>query len=194
MAQNTPGHPQSNVGGNRKDTAFAQAREATHAVDTPDKIAQDAISSGQPVENMDWRPPETLETPPAPAGWHYTWVRTSVAGIDDADNIRKMLNQGWRPVPASEAPKGYFPPTISDERFAGGIAVIGVRDMILCKIPMKMKRQRDAYYQKEGETQVQEIDKRLRSESQRPGDRFMIDRQSSTELRSVPLDDDNADN
>lgn len=173
----------------RKDQAQAEARSSTLGLDNPDVMAHTAVDGGTPIENMDWRPPETLQAPPPPAGWKYTWIRTALGTIEDGDNIRKMFSQGWRPVLKSEIQPGYFPPTISDARFNNGQETVGVRDMILCKIPTKMKRQRDAYYAAKANTQVREIDKRLHAERQRPGDSFFVDRKSTTDLRKAPLDD-----
>lgn len=172
----------------RKDQVVRDAIDATTPVADPDSMAYNATDGGVPVENMDWKPPETLQTPPAPPGYKLTWVRTSIAGVDDGDNIRAMLSQGWQPVLSTEVPAGYFPPTIRDSRFSNGRAVIGVRDMILMKIPIKMKRQRDAYYAGVANNQIEQIDKRLMAERQRAGDSFSVDRRSTTELRSAPIE------
>jgi len=175
---------------NRKDQAFKEAREATlPTLDTPDKIVHAAMESDIPSENMDWKPPETLETPPPPPGWRYTWVRTIAGKFEDGDNVRKMFGQGWRPVTKGEVPAKYFMPTISDARFNDGRETIGVRDMILCKIPERMWNQRMAYYNRRAGVQISEIDKRLHSESQRSGDRFFADRKTEV-LRAPPTDSD----
>jgi len=174
----------------RKDQAATEALDATIPLDNPNQMAHNATDGGTPTQNMDWRPPTALETPPAPAGFRYTWVRTSIGGEDDGDNIRKTMSQGYQPVLASEIPEGWFPPTMKDSRFARGQAIVGVRDMVLMKIPERMKKQRDAYYANRATTQVRQIDEALHGEKQRAGDKFFVDRKSNSELRSAPLDDE----
>jgi len=61
---------------NRKDATRQQAISHTIQIDTPTGQAHDAISGEVPIPNMDWQPPKVLETPPAPAGWHFTWIRS----------------------------------------------------------------------------------------------------------------------
>jgi len=88
-------------------------------------------------------------------------------------------------------PRDYFAPTIEDARFGGNKTLIGVRDMVLMKIPLRMKRQRDAYYAGLAGQQEDRIDRRLAAESARKGDRlFVAEKRSSTELRSAPPDDE----
>lgn len=175
-----------------KNQAILDARAMVSGVDNPETMRQNAMDAQTPIENQDWVPPVTLSTPQPPSGWKYSWVRTAFrkdGSHPDGDNIRKMLSQGWRPVLAAELSEGSFASTISDARFNNGQATVGVGDMVLMKMPSKMKAQRDAYYAKIAKNQVQGIDEVLHAEARRPGDKFFSDRQTRTELSSAPLND-----
>ena len=38
-----------------------------------------------------WRPPSTLDAPPAPEGFVHRWIRESVMGYDDRKNLSARL-------------------------------------------------------------------------------------------------------
>lgn len=176
---------------NRKDATRQQAISHTIQIDTPTGQAHDAISGEVPIPNMDWQPPKVLETPPAPAGWHFTWIRSMSGAEDDTKNVASALREGYQFATTADVPRDYFAPTIEDARFGGNKTLIGVRDMVLMKIPLRMKRQRDAYYAGLAGQQEDRIDRRLAAESARKGDRlFVAEKRSSTELRSAPPDDE----
>ena len=40
-----------------------------------------------------WRPVRKLETPPAPDGYEYRWIRESYLGQEDANNISYRLRE-----------------------------------------------------------------------------------------------------
>lgn len=176
-----------------KNTATLDARAMTTPVDNPSTMRQNAMDAQTPIENQDWTPPVTLPTPRPPPGWKYSWIRTAYrkdGSNPDGDNVRKMLSQGWRPVLATELPEGSFASTISDARFNNGQATVGVGDMVLMKMPSRMKAQRDAYYANIAKNQVRSIDEVLHAEARRPGDKlFVQERTTRTELRSAPLND-----
>ena len=184
------GYPIDNTGSNRKDTARAQAISATIPVDTPEQMAHDATNGDVPVANMDWKPPKVLETPPAPAGYHFTWIRTMLGGEEDTTNLSRALQEGYEFATEADMPRDYFAPTIKDARFGQGRTLIGVRDMVLMKITLRKKKQRDAFYASRASDQERRIDQRLAAERARPGDKlFVMERNSRTELRKAPLDD-----
>lgn len=177
----------------RKDQVNHEAAEATVPLDNPTFAAHNSNASDVPVEGMDWQPQAGLTTPPPPAGWWYTWVRTHIGEEPDGRNYVNMYRQGYRPVLSSELEDFYVPSTSLNVQHAEGKPVVAVKDMVLMKIPLRMKLQRDKYYADMARKQVREVDRRLHAESKRPGDKFMVDRKSSTELRKAPLDEETED-
>lgn len=178
-----------NTGATRKDTARAEAISHTIVLDTPEHQAHDAVQGDVPVPNMDWKPPQTLETPPAPAGWHFTWVRSMSGATDDSQNVVKALQEGYQFASTADIPRDYFAPTLESARFGGNKTLIGVRDMVLMKIPLRMKKQRDAHYLSRAMQKEAGVDARLMAENTNRQSRFFSNSKSTSGLHRGPLDD-----
>ena len=108
-----------------------------------------------------WMPPELLPNPNPEPGYGFRWIRVSTLGSDDPMNISSKLREGWEPVKASDHPeiqlmgngKGRYPDSIE----IGGL--------MLCKTPTEFAAQRDAYYQKQAEGQMNSIDSNFMREN-----------------------------
>ena len=108
-----------------------------------------------------WAPPELLPNPNLEPGYSFRWIRVSTLGSDDPMNISSKLREGWEPVKASDHPeiqlmgngKGRYPDSIE----IGGL--------MLCKTPTAFAAQRDAYYQKQAEGQMNSIDSNFMREN-----------------------------
>ena len=107
-----------------------------------------------------WMPPQLLPDPNPEPGYAYRWIRISSLGKDDATNISGKLREGWEPVKASEHPEihtlgrsGSFPDSIE----IGGL--------LLCKTPTELVDQRNAYYQRQADGQMQSVDNNFMRES-----------------------------
>ena len=108
-----------------------------------------------------WMPPELLPNPNPEPGYGFRWIRVSTLGSDDPMNISSKLREGWEPVKASDHPeiqlmgngKGRYPDSIE----IGGL--------MLCKTPTEFATQRDAYYQKQAEGQMNSIDSNFMREN-----------------------------
>ncbi len=108
-----------------------------------------------------WMPPQTLPDPNPEPGYSFRWIRLSTAGADDPTNISSKFRQGWEPVKASEHPeiqllnngKGRVPDSIE----IGGL--------ILCKMPTEFVEQRNAYYNKQTEQQIESVDNNFMREN-----------------------------
>ena len=110
-----------------------------------------------------WTPPAMLDTPPPPPGMHYRWIRAEMMGEADKLNIGKRFREGYVPVrPEEIADFGYELPTIDDGKHAG---VIGVGGLILAKIPIEIKLEREAYYRNQTQGEMDSIDAELANES-----------------------------
>lgn len=120
-----------------------------------------------------WAPPSALEAPPAPEGYKHRWVRESIRGEQDKNNVYGRLRQGYEPVRADEYPD-YMAPTIEDGKHAG---VIGNGGLILTRVPIETAEERSAYYGGRTRDQMVAVDQDLMKE-QHPAMPINSDRKS----------------
>jgi len=108
-----------------------------------------------------WSPPELLPEPVKMPGYSYRWIRVSTLNNADPRNISAKLREGWEPVPAIEQPQ--FQLLIDpNSRFKDNIEVGG---LLLCKTPIELVDQRNAYYAKQTNAQAEAVDNNLMSQS-----------------------------
>lgn len=136
-----------------------------HAVDhgessrTTEQDAMQSYGISRDAHDEPWKLPADLDAPDARAGYTQRWVRVRVGNNEDAKNSMKKFREGWLPRPVDTVPLGYAPPTFLHSRLGN---VIGVDDLILCEMPIKKARQRNAYYQGRSDRMVQGISSDLR--------------------------------
>lgn len=104
-----------------------------------------------------WTPPELLPEPDKQPGFAYRWIRVSTLNNADPRNLSAKLREGWEPVKIEEQPK--FQLLVDpNSRFKDSIEVGG---LLLCKTPQEMVDQRNSYYQKQSEGQIDSVDNNL---------------------------------
>ena len=108
-----------------------------------------------------WQPAALLPEVKKEAGWEYRWIRTSMAGQADPTNVHKRMREGWEPVKLSEHPELRLYVS-SDTRIPDSIEVGG---LILCKTPTELVGQRNAYYNRQTESQTQAVDNSFMKEN-----------------------------
>jgi len=101
-----------------------------------------------------WMPPQLLPDPNPEPGYAFRWIRIATLGKDDATNISGKLREGWEPVKASDHPEIRLFGS-ANGRFSDSIEVGG---LLLCKTPVEFAEQRDEYYRKQAEAQMQSVD------------------------------------
>lgn len=101
-----------------------------------------------------WMPPQTLPDPKPEPGYEFRWIRVSTLGNADPSNVSSKLREGWEPVKASEHPEIQLMGTGSG-RFPDSIEIGG---LLLCKTPMEFVDQRNAFYQRQTDGQMQSVD------------------------------------
>ena len=101
-----------------------------------------------------WRPPEVLPEPNERPGWAHRWVRISMIGTSDPANISSKFREGYEPVRAEDYPEMMMHAT-QEGRFKGNIEVGG---LLLCRIPTEFEKQRDEYYAKQNQAQMESVD------------------------------------
>jgi len=110
---------------------------------------------------MQWTPPQLLPDPEPEAGYAFRWIRLSTLNNPDPTNISSKLREGWEPVKASTQPK-LFAMSTPNSRFPDGVEIGG---LLLCKTPVELTEQRNAYYQKQADAQMNSVDNNFMRES-----------------------------
>jgi len=107
-----------------------------------------------------WMPPQLLPDPHPEEGYAFRWIRTSTLGNADPMNISSKMREGWEPVKASEHPEIQLmgaKTNVPDSIEIGGL--------ILCKTPIEFVKQRDDFYQKQSEGQMNSVDNNFMREN-----------------------------
>jgi hypothetical protein len=120
-----------------------------------------------------WSPPSSLDAPPAPTGFKHRWIRVESMGFNDTKNLQGRLRSGYELVRADEYPDSAFP-VVEDGKYLG---VIGVGGLLLARVPEEIAQQRNDYYVKQGQDNVEAVDNDLMKE-QHPSMPINIDRQT----------------
>jgi hypothetical protein len=122
-----------------------------------------------------WRPPELLPEPVKLPGYAYRWIRVSTLSVSDPRNLSAKLREGWEPVKIEEQPQ--FQLLIdANSRFKDNIEVGG---LLLCKTPIEFVEQRNAFYRKQAESQIESVDNSLMRQSD-PRMPMFTERKSTT--------------
>ena len=103
------------------------------------RAAETRTKTARPKE---YKPPSSLDAPPAPDGFRHRWIRAESMGFNDGKNIYGRLRSGYELVRADEYSNSDYP-VITDGKHAG---VIGVGGLLLARIPEEIAKSRDAYF------------------------------------------------
>lgn len=108
-----------------------------------------------------WMVPDVLPHVNEEPGYVFRWIRVSTLGAADPRNISMKLQEGWEPVKASDHPETYVAETGAG-RFPDSIQIGG---LMLCKTPKEFTEQRNAFYQRQADGQMQSVDNNYMRES-----------------------------
>jgi len=126
-----------------------------------DRVSRSADTRESQDARKPWAPPSMLETPPAPAGFVYRWIRAELLNEDDKKNVMSRTREGFELVRSEEI--GDFDlPSLEDGKHAGVICVGG---LLLAKIPEETRNERNAYYQQRSRDAQEAVDNDLMKES-----------------------------
>ena len=129
-----------------------------------------------------WSPPSVLDSPPPPDGFRHRWIRAETRGFDDTKNISSRLREGWELVRKDEYPD-FELPVVDAGKYKG---VFGVGGLILARIPEETASERNAYYSKLSNDQMEAVDSNMMRENDHPSMRiFKPDRQSQTNFGGI---------
>jgi len=139
-----------------------------------EKITSRAATTRTKTERpKEYKPPSSLDAPPAPDGFRHRWIRAESQGFNDTKNIHGRLRSGYELVRADEYDDKSFP-TVLDGKYAG---IIGVGGLLLARIPEELAQQRVDYQKKQTEGQDEAIENDLLRE-QHKSMPINVDRQS----------------
>ena len=125
------------------------------------RTPRSADTRAKKVARKPWEPPSMLDTPPAPEGYTYRWIRAEIAGSEDRKNITSRLREGFDLVRAEEL-DGFELPTLDNGKHAG---VVSVGGLLLAKIPNETREERNSYFANRAHTQQDAVDNDLLKES-----------------------------
>jgi len=111
---------------------------------TIDKTPRSASTRKSESRVKEWQLPSTLDTPDAPEGYKFRWIRQSVRGYEDNKNVIGRIRQGYELVRADEFPDFDFP-TEAEGKHKG---IVSVGGLLLAKVPLEIAKQRNDYYKK----------------------------------------------
>ena len=80
---------------------------------TENRTPRSAETRAKDTARKPWRPPSMLETPPAPEGYSYRWIRAEIVGQEDKKKCTSRLREGFDLVKAEEL-NGFEIPTLDD--------------------------------------------------------------------------------
>ena len=139
------------------------------------EVSRDLETRAVQERPKQWTPPELLPEPDKQPGFAYRWIRVSTLNSADPRNLSAKLREGWEPVKLEEQPK--FQLLIDpNSRFKDNIEVGG---LLLCKTPQELVDQRNDYYQKQSEGQIESVDNNLMRQND-PRMPLFNERKSST--------------
>ena len=138
------------------------------------KITSRAAETRTKTERpKEYKPPSSLDAPPAPDGFRHRWIRAESLGFTDSKNIYGRLREGYELVRADEYTDSDYP-IVSEGKYKG---VIGVGGLLLARIPEELAQARSDYQKKltEGQDEAVESDLLREQHKSMPID---VDRQS----------------
>ena len=118
------------------------------------KTSRAAVTRTKTERPKEYKPPSSLDAPPAPDGFRHRWIRAESLGFNDQKNIHGRLRSGYELVRADEYKDSDFP-VILDGKYAG---VIGVGGLLLARIPEELAQSRIDYQQKQTEGQDESVE------------------------------------
>ena len=118
------------------------------------KTSRAAVTRSKTERPKEYKPPSSLDAPPAPDGFRHRWIRAESLGFNDTKNIHGRLRSGYELVRADEYDSEEYP-TVLDGKYAG---VIGVGGLLLARIPEELAQSRMDYQRRQTEGQDESVE------------------------------------
>ena len=130
---------------------------------TDQKTSRAAVTRSKTERPKEYKPPSSLDAPPAPDGFRHRWIRAESVGFQDSKNIFGRLREGYELVRADEYSDSDYP-VVLDGKYAG---VIGVGGLLLARIPEELAQARMDYQRKLTEGQDESVENDLLKDQDR---------------------------
>ena len=124
---------------------------------TDQKTSRAAVTRSKTERPKVYKPPSSLDAPPAPDGYRHRWIRAESVGFQDSKNIFGRLREGYELVRADEYKDSDYP-IVNEGKYAG---VIGVGGLLLARIPEELAKSRVEYQKQLSEGQDEAIENDL---------------------------------
>ena len=121
------------------------------------KTSRAAVTRSKTERPKEYKPPSSLDAPPAPDGFRHRWIRAESMGFNDTKNIHGRLRSGYELVRADEYDSEQYP-VVMDGKYAG---VIGVGGLLLARIPEELAQSRVDYQNRQTEGQDEAVENDL---------------------------------
>ena len=118
------------------------------------KTSRAAVTRSKTERPKEYKPPSSLDAPPAPDGFRHRWIRAESMGFNDTKNIHGRLRSGYELVRADEYDTEQYP-VVLDGKYAG---IIGVGGLLLARIPEELAQSRMDYQQRQTEGQDESVE------------------------------------
>jgi hypothetical protein len=118
------------------------------------KTSRAAVTRTKTERPKEYKPPSSLDAPPAPDGFRHRWIRAESMGFNDTKNIHGRMRSGYELVRADEYDDKSYP-TVLDGKYAG---VIGVGGLLLARIPEELAQSRIDYQKRQTEGQDESVE------------------------------------
>ena len=123
-----------------------------------EKVTSRAAGTRSKTERpKEYKPPSSLDAPPAPDGFRHRWIRAESMGFNDSKNIHGRLRSGYELVRADEYDSEQYP-VVLDGKYAG---VIGVGGLLLARIPEELAQSRMDYQRRQTDGQDEAVENDL---------------------------------
>ena len=120
-----------------------------------EKVTSRAAGTRSKTERpKEYKPPSSLDAPPAPDGFRHRWIRAESLGFNDSKNIHGRLRSGYELVRADEYDDTQYP-VVLEGKYAG---VIGVGGLLLARIPEELAQSRVDYQRRQTEGQDESVE------------------------------------
>jgi hypothetical protein len=124
-----------------------------------EKVTSRAAGTRTKTERpKEYKPPSSLDAPPAPDGFRHRWIRAESLGFNDSKNIHGRLRSGYELVRADEYDDDDSYPIVMDGKYAG---VIGVGGLLLARIPEGLAQSRVDYQRRQTDGQDEAVENDL---------------------------------
>ena len=120
-------------------------------------LSRAAVTRSKTERPKEYKPPSSLDAPPAPDGFRHRWIRAESMGFNDTKNIHGRLRSGYELVRADEYDSEQYP-VVMDGKYAG---VIGVGGLLLARIPEELAQSRVDYQKRQTEGQDEAVENDL---------------------------------